>query len=152
MTNENIIVCNEVGHNSADYKQMVALRYEILRKPLGLTFDPEKLNKENDSFHLAGWRNNHIVACLILTPLSGKKIRMRQLAVAQHLQSRGIGTQLVKFSESFAIQRGYNEIVLHARETAVKFYKKLGYRKKGPRFTEVTIPHYYMWKVLDLNT
>ena len=44
----NQLKCKEVRHHSAEYEHTVALRYEILRKPLGLMFDPEELNKEND--------------------------------------------------------------------------------------------------------
>ena len=37
---------------------------------------------------------------------------------------------------------------MHARETAVGFYEKLGYKVVGDKFTEVTIPHYVMEKKL----
>jgi predicted GNAT family N-acyltransferase len=39
-------------------------------------------------------------------------------------------------------------MVLHARETAVPFYEAMAYTKIGDRFTEVTIPHWSMVKVL----
>ena len=71
---------------------------------------------------------------------------MRQLAVATELQGRGLGKTLVRYAESFARQSGYQEIVLHARESAVRFYEKLGYTRQGDCFTEVTIPHYQMRK------
>jgi predicted GNAT family N-acyltransferase len=41
-----------------------------------------------------------------------------------------------------------NAVVLHARETAVSFYKKLGYTKEGNVFEEVGIPHWKMTKPL----
>ena len=151
MNKKNKIACKQVQHGTDEYNKTVALRYEILRKPLGLVFNPEELTKENDSFHFICRFNGKLVTCLVLKPLSGHKIRMRQLAVAEDLQKKGFGSRLVKFSESFAFQRGYNEIVLHARINAVRFYEKLGYKKKSRQFIEVTIPHYYMWKVLDIK-
>ena len=39
-------------------------------------------------------------------------------------------------------------MVLHARETAVGFYEKLGYKTSGDKFIEVTIPHFPMQKEL----
>ncbi len=158
MKKRKAIACSEVRHGTDEYRQTVALRDEILRRPLGLTFSPEELAEEKDSFHLACRQDGGplgppggLAACLVLKPLSEQQIQMRQLAVDADFQGRGIGTQLVRYSEVFARQRGYRQIVMHARETAVGFYEKLGYRKEGGRFTEVTIPHYRMSKILDVR-
>jgi ribosomal protein S18 acetylase RimI-like enzyme len=139
---------SEIRHGTKAYHQTVALRDDILRNPLGLAFSPEELDGENDSFHLACRRGNMLVACVVLKPLPGQQIRMRQLAVRTGFQGKGIGKLLVLYSESFAGERGYREMILHARETAVGFYEKLSYRKEGDRFTEVTLPHYAMRKRL----
>ena len=39
-------------------------------------------------------------------------------------------------------------MTMHARETAVPFYERLGYATVGARFEEVTIPHFKMEKRL----
>jgi predicted GNAT family N-acyltransferase len=51
--------------------------------------------------------------------------------------------------EKEAEKRRIGEIALHARETAVGFYEKLGYVVSGERFTEVGIPHWYMQKNMN---
>ena len=43
---------------------------------------------------------------------------------------------------------GVSRIELNARDTAAGFYRKLGYRKVGGEFVEVTIPHWKMVKRL----
>ncbi len=148
MNEEAPTVCSEVRHGTDEYRQTVALRDELLRRPLGLKFSPEELAQEKDSFHLACRQGGTLAACLVLEPMSARRIQMRQLAVAADFQGRGIGRSLMGYSESFARQRGYREIVMHAREEAVGFYEKLGYRREGGRFTEVTIPHFVMRKTL----
>ena len=60
------------------------------------------------------------------------------------LQGQGIGRALVEYAEAAARQGGCCRMVLHARETAVPFYEKLGYSRVGQRFEEVTIPHWAM--------
>ena len=35
-----------IDHGSPDYRQMIRLRTDMLRKPLGLHFEPEELEKE----------------------------------------------------------------------------------------------------------
>ena len=142
-------MCNEIKHGTDEYVQTVALRDEILRKPLGLEFCPKELAEENDSFHLVCRQDNMLAACVVLKPLPGQQIRMRQLSVRKALQGKGFGRLLVSFSESFAKDRGYREMILHARESAVGFYDKMGYQREGDRFFEVTLPHYAMRKRLS---
>ena len=83
-----------------------------------------------------------------MTETSPKTLRLRQMAVVSGLQGKGIGKVLTQFAENIARDRGYTKVMMHARKTAIGFYKKLGYRKSGDEFEEVTIPHYVMEKDL----
>jgi len=73
---------------------------------------------------------------------------MRQVAVDGTYQAKGIGKKLVEYSERLALEKNFDKIILNARDTAVKFYLKLGYRIEGEMFIEVEIPHYRMSKKL----
>jgi ribosomal protein S18 acetylase RimI-like enzyme len=141
----------EIEHNSSEYWATVELRDSVLRKPLGLTLSPEELEAERDSHHLAFFQGNHLAGCLVLRPAGNGDIQMRQVAVAPDLRGHGIGKALVNRSEELALELGYRRMILHAREPAVPFYERLGYRKTGDRFEEVTIPHWSMEKWLILN-
>lgn len=132
-----------------EYDEAVRLRYDILRAPLGLEYTPEQLAEEWGQHHLAAYDHQHrLVGYLNLTPAGPKEVKMRQVAIAQSVQGQGIGRHLVEYSEAFARARGFDKMVLHARETAVPFYLKLGYAVVGEQFEEVTIPHFKMWKNL----
>ena len=137
-----------IVHGSGEYEETVALRHEVLRKPLGLFYDPAELAGEKDSFHLALMEEAELVACLVLKPLDERCIKMRQLAVRENVQGKGFGRELVNYAHSFARERRYAEIVLHARETARGFYEKLGYEAEADSFTEVGLPHLFMRKQL----
>ena len=137
-----------IVHNSPEYEAEVTLRSSILRQPLGLSFSPDQLSAEVDSHHIGCYVDGTLVGCVVLKPIDGKQIQMRQVAVDEKVKGRGIGRLMVKYSEEFARERGFQEMVLHARETAVPFYELLGYAKVGDRFTEVTIPHWVMVRVL----
>ncbi|MGZ5244361.1 MAG: GNAT family N-acetyltransferase [Bacteroidia bacterium] len=142
------IICKAVAFASADYKETVALRYDILRKPLGLDFSGEQLAAEENDFHLAAYMDDKLIACLVLTKVNDKEIKMRQVAVAENIQGRGIGKKLVKFTEDFALENGFTLMTLHARETAVPFYLSMNYKTEGQPFTEVGLPHKKMYKVI----
>lgn len=137
-----------VEHGSAEYEETVALRDDILRRPLGLVFTPEQLGAEGGDLHLACYDAGELVACLILQPLDDAMVKMRQVAVAESVQGRGVGRALVERSEEVARRRGFTTMVLNARESAVPFYERLGYARVGERFEEVSIPHWKMVKRL----
>ncbi len=140
--------CLEIEYGSEQYRRQVALRHTVLREPLGMVYSADDLRKESDSFHLVCRYDDLLVACLILKPLTADRVQMRQFAVHPEYQGKGVGLKLLRFAESFARQRGYAEIVLHAREVAMGFYRKAGYETEGERFFEVTLPHFAMRKSL----
>ena len=55
---------------------------------------------------------------------------------------------MMQFAETLARDKGYKKLMMHARDTAIGFYEKQGYRTRGEQFTEVSIPHHVMEKVL----
>jgi len=139
----------QIDFGTPEYDETVRLRYSVLREPLGLDFSEEDIEREYADFHLAVYdEHSGLIACLVLSPQNQLQIKMRQVAVLPSKQHTGVGTALVKFSESWSKRAGYSEMIMHARETAVSFYEKLGYKKSGKRFEEVSIPHWFMKKDL----
>lgn len=127
---------------------MIELRNEILRKPLGLYFNPEELNSEKDEILLGAFDEGKLVGCCMLSRSDNGSCRLRQMAVDQNLQKKGIGATLIHFAENIARDRGYRTMIMHARKSAVGFYKKFGYIVMSDEFEEVTIAHYLMGKRL----
>lgn len=137
-----------IDHGSKEYQQMVALRNEILRRPLGLSFSPEELEKEKNEILIGAFEEDKMLGCCMLVSEEPGTVRLRQMAVLNNLQGKGIGRALMQFAENIARDRGYKKITMHARKTAIGFYEKLGYKIKGEQFEEVTIPHFLMEKML----
>jgi len=146
--NEEKLTIKEIQYGTEIYHQMVNLRDLILRKPLGIVLTAEQLAMDKNDFHLACFYEKTLIGCLVLTPKLGGKIQMRQVAVLNEWQGKGIGGRLVKFSEMFAKEHGFKEIIMHARGYAVNFYLNQGYEVFGEPFTEVTILHRHMRKEL----
>ncbi len=127
---------------------MVSLRYELLRKPLNLTFDDTELEREVNDILIGAFEEEKMLGCCLLTEIDPACVRLRQMAVQNNLQGKGIGAALISFAETMARDHGYNKIMMHARITAVGFYKKAGYQVVGDEFIEISIPHYVMEKKL----
>ena len=139
----------EIEFGTPLYDASIQLRDIILRRPLNLEFTPKQLTSEYDSFHFAYMDADfRMLGCLVMKPVDPDTVRMRQVAVDENKQGRGIGTSLVYFSEQWAKERGFSRIILHARDVAIPFYNKLNYIKKGKPFKEVGIEHYLMEKIL----
>ncbi len=137
-----------IDWGSGDYEKVLQLRNEVLRKPLGLNFSDDELQKEQQHMHMGAYEDGRMLGCCMLVDEGDKTVRLRQMAVVNDVQGKGIGRALMTFAENLARDRGYRKITMHARKQAVGFYEKLGYKKKGEEFEEVTIPHYVMEKEL----
>lgn len=136
------------NYHSTDYAKALKLRDRVLRQPLGLNFTEAELKKDEHDIHFGLFEGENILACLILSETPGKRMKMRQVAVDDANQGKGLGGQLSQAAEQYALQHGFNVMFCHARKTAAPFYQKMGYRIVGDEFTEVNIPHYEMEKDL----
>ena len=130
-----------VVYGTAEYEATVELRRDVLRRPLGLDFTPEQLALEKEDVHLALFRDGQVTACLILSKQDVATVRMRQVAVRPELQRQGLGLALVEAAEMASKDHGFLRMILHARESAVPFYLRLGYGIEGDPFVEVGLPH-----------
>lgn len=137
-----------IDHGSKEYQEMVEMRRTILRKPLGMDFDPKELEREKDDILIGCFEDDKLEGCCLLTKTDDKTVRLRQMAVLSGLQGKGFGRVLMQFAENIARDRGYKKIIMHARKTALGFYSKLGYKAVGDEFEEISIPHYMMEKEL----
>ncbi|HWR33583.1 MAG TPA: GNAT family N-acetyltransferase [Chitinophagaceae bacterium] len=137
-----------IDHGSNEYWQMVKLRDDILRKPLGLGFTQQELEIEKENMLIGAFEDEQMLGCCMLVEKNQDIIRLRQMAVLNDLQGKGIGRALMSFAENLARDRGYKILSMHARKNAVGFYEKMGYKVASEEFTEVTIPHYVMEKKL----
>ena len=137
-----------IDHGSEDYKQMIALRQLLLRKPLGLTFSEEELAAEENDILIGCFDEDKLEGCCMLTKTDPGILRLRQMAVVSGLQGKGMGRAILQFAENIARDRGYKKITMHARKTAAGFYEKLGYKISSKEFLEISIPHYLMEKDL----
>lgn len=133
---------------AAEYSSVFDLRERVLRQPLGQSLHNDDLSGEVHEFTLAAVDGQRVEGCVMLRPLPDGELKLRQMAVSPGLQGRGIGAQLVGAAEALGRERGFCKITLHARNTAIGFYERLGYRVEGSEFEEVGIPHHYMFKQL----
>lgn len=132
------------------YHSAVALRSAVLRHPLGMEFTQSELDLESDQHHFVAIdQQNQVLGCVSILPLQPDIAKIRQMAVAENSRGQGIGRALIAEVESWLTANQFRQIRLHARQTAIGFYERLGYTASGPVFIEVRIPHRSMEKTLS---
>jgi len=138
-----------IDFGSEPYMQMLQLRHQVLRKPLGMELSKRDTVEDESDILIGCFENDKIIACCMLKKVDKHTIRLRQMAVHSIGQGKGVGRALVNFAENIALDFGYNKMILHARNSAVGFYQKLGFEIFGEPFTEVSLPHRLMEKKLE---
>ncbi len=137
-----------LDYGTPEYRQMVKMRADILRKPLGLSFSESELEKEKDYILVGAFEDDDMLGCCMIVENDVTKARLRQMAVLNNLQGKGIGRALILFAENIARDHGYKKMSMHARKNTVPFFEKMGYQVTSQEFIELTIPHVEMEKDL----
>jgi len=128
-----------------------AMRYEVLRKPHGLspvsaTFEGDRLDS---TMHFLAVHKNQMVGCVsILFDPSKTEAQLRGMAVQAELQGFGIGKRILEAAHSAALHAN-KSLWCNARCSAVGFYERYGWKKEGDLFEIPRIgPHWVMrWQI-----
>lgn len=125
------LIRNELGYAELDFDKFF-MRMEIMRtSPLHTTFVAQQSN------NIVGFIGLHKS---IAYELEGEYLRITALAVSQEQQGKGIGTALLKHSESFALQLGVPTLTLNSGLTRIEahmFYEKNGFIKRSFGFSKL---------------
>lgn len=134
---------------TAEYEEMIGLRMKVLLDPIGIPRSYINPEKEKKDLLLVAEENGTIAGCCILTRVNEHTIQLRQMAVDNSLQGKGVGAAIVSFAEQTARHHGYRLLAMNARDSVLDFYHKCGYSIAGDQFFEVGIPHHRMEKRLE---
>lgn len=138
-----------IQSGTKEYEDMISLRMKVLLDPIGIPRSYINPEKEKQDILVGAFENNEIIGCCVLTRVNDSILQLRQMAVDNTLQKKGVGRKIVSFAEQTAKEKGYQVLMMHARDTVMDFYKKAGYSIAGEQFFEVGIGHHRMEKKLS---
>ena len=84
--------------DTKEYDDMVNLRMKVLLDPIGIPrsyINPE----EKDDILLGAFENDVLIGCCILTHVDEETLQLRQMAVDNSLQTKGIGTAIINLQK-----------------------------------------------------
>lgn len=113
---------------------MYDLRWRVLRKPWNQPKGSEKDELELEANHFIALIHDEIVGTARLHRLNENVAQVRYLAVAENYRGKGIAGKIFEAIHLTAKNQFIRYLILNARESAVKFFEKIGYKviDEGP--------------------
>jgi len=129
----------------SDYYQ---LRWEVLRKDWNRAKGSEKDQENENGIHamIVDKNEQPIAVCRLQKP-NETTGQIRSMAVKAENRKKGFGAIIISYLEGLAKADGLTTIVLDARENAIPFYERMGYKVVSKSYLLFdVIQHYRMEK------
>jgi ribosomal protein S18 acetylase RimI-like enzyme len=119
-----------------EFQRYRDLRWKILRAP----FNQPRITEQDD----AGTKDYPIMVCEVdgfpigvgrAHFISEGEAQIRSISVEPEWEGKGIGTIVLKELEKIVVAKGARRIIIHARNSAIEFYKKFGYKSLESSYT-----------------
>lgn len=111
--------------------------------PKEIDFD----GRDNELLHFCLYDEKNLTAYLRAEEM-GDKIHIGRVCVEENDRKKGYGKMLLNYLFEYAKNGGFAMVELSAVDTAVGFYKKLGFIAEGEFFMEAGAPHINMYRQL----
>lgn len=136
-----------------DFERYYRFRWQYLRAPWQQPPGSERDELEQGAVHLMAVDDRAgLIGVARLHSVqedSEAYAQVRYMAVADDWRGQGVGRMLLQALEAAAVRQGIAQVRLHARESAVGFYERLGYRVVEPSHRLYdSIQHFLMRKEL----
>lgn len=137
---------------SATYQDALAIRYKVFVDEQKVPSDLEIDEFENTSLHLVLYKFNQPIATARMYPVRKECFKVQRVAVLKKYRGSGIGSLLMKEIEQKAVENKATSLTLGSQNSAIPFYKQLGYTITSEEFMDAGIPHHTMSKILDKHS
>ena len=111
-----------------DFERYYELRWRILRRPWGQPKGSEVNESDHNAFHIMAEKDDYVIGVGCIHEIEDGVGRIRFMGIDDDYQKQGIGQAIVKLLEENAKSNKWNKVRLWAREIAIDFYLKLGYK------------------------
>ena len=132
----------------AYYREELMLRWEVLRKPLGMPPGSEVTAEEMECIHLLAMDEKKIVGCILFHPESDNVGCIVQMALSEEYRGKGCGRKLMQMLEQHLAKKGMSEMYLYARGEYQPFFERMGFHYDGDSFFRFGTPCRIMKKTL----
>ena len=131
----------KIATTNKDKERCFSVRREVFVKEQNIS---EKIEFDDTNFNatyfIANYKNKSIGTARYRYTDQG--VKLERFAVLKSFRNLGVGKKLVDYIINIVGNEKF--IYLHAQESVIEFYFKLGFKKIGSPFFEAEIPHQKM--------
>ncbi|QLD87637.1 GNAT family N-acetyltransferase [Natronomonas salina] len=131
-----------------EFEAALAVRRAVFVEEQGVPEHREIDGKDEEATHFLATEADDPVGAARLREYEDGVGKVERVAVVESRRGEGLGRDLMDAVEGTAVDRGYEELVLHAQVPVVAFYERLGYEITSEEFEDAGIPHREMRKRL----
>lgn len=126
-------------------KSCLDIRKKVFVQGQGVPEDIEIDEHEDRCVHFLLSLNGQKVSTGRLRKINDEFIKFERIATLKEFRGYGIGAKLMCHMHEYCLKKFPEYLpIMHAQESAVGFYKKLGWTQMGDKFYEAGIAHYKM--------
>jgi predicted GNAT family N-acyltransferase len=107
-----------------------------------LVFD----NNDRDALHVVVRHGKRAIGTARVRFLGNNEAKLERMAVIKDFRHKGVGRGIITFLDAELRDKQVQQVVIHAQEGAVEFYKSCGFKESGSPFWEANIKHIKMHK------
>lgn len=129
-----------VANTPEQIQDALKIRTEVFVDEQQISTELEFDGLDEESIHFVSYDENSPIAAGRLRTIetTGK---VQRICVLKDYRGKHIGNKIMHLIHETAKKNGLKQLVLHAQESAIPFYEKLGYQISSERFMEAGIPH-----------
>ncbi|ODG92806.1 MULTISPECIES: GNAT family N-acetyltransferase [Bacillaceae] len=129
-----------VAATDESIQDALKVRVEVFVEEQQISRELEFDGLDEECIHFVSYDGEQPIAAgrLRLIESTGK---VQRICVLSSYRGKKIGNEIMYLIHKTAKEKGLDQLVLHAQESAIPFYEKLGYKISSEIFFEAGIPH-----------
>ena len=117
-----------VSQSLESIEESQSIRNEVFFEEQGIPVELDLDGRDNKSYHMLAYANDHVVGAARLTPIDHNKAILSRVAVKKEYRGFGIASQLVKTSLNQAEIIKVHSIEITPHEYLKEFYETFGFK------------------------
>ena len=132
--------------SDADLRGAFDVRRQVFVGEQGISEDLVFDNNDRDALHVAVKDGKRPIGTARVRFLGNNEAKLERMAVSKAFRHKGVGRGIMTFLNRELKGRQVQQLVIHAQEGAIEFYKSCGFQKSGAPFLEANIKHIKMYR------
>ena len=134
--------------SDADLRKSFGVRRRVFVREQGISEDLVFDGNDRDALHVVAKDGERTIGTARVRFLGNNEAKLERMAITKSFRRKGVGGGMIVFLGEELKSKQVQQIVIHAQESAIEFYKSCGFKESGSPFREAGMKHIKMLKML----